>query len=89
MSAIGRALLDELEPDDLRHLAAVLAPFLPAPTSGSDDGWLTTKQAAAYLGLSVDAIHRHTSARTIPFEQSGPGAKCYFRRDALDDWRRS
>jgi excisionase family DNA binding protein len=52
-----------------------------------DDRWLTTRGAAEYLGLSVSALHRLTARRDIPFEQSGPGSRCYFRRSDLDAWR--
>jgi excisionase family DNA binding protein len=85
MSDLGRALLNQLGPDDLEQLAERLAPFLTpaAPT----DGWLTTHQAADYLGLSVDAVHRLTSQRRIPFSQERPRAKCFYRRADLDAWR--
>jgi excisionase family DNA binding protein len=58
-----------------------------APSSG--DVWLTTAQAASYLGLSVNALHKLTAARMIPFEQEGPGCKLYFRRWELDAWRQA
>ena len=86
MSALGRALLDELGPDDLAELARRLAPHLPTP---AEDGWLSTREAADYLGLSVNALHRMTAARAIRFEQSAPGAKCYFKRSDLDAYRRN
>ena len=41
------------------------------------DRWLTTREAAEYLGLSVQALHKLTATRTIPFEQEWPGAKCW------------
>jgi excisionase family DNA binding protein len=88
MSALARALLDDLGPDDLRELAARLEPYFLPPTVPAEDGWLTTAQAASYLGMSISALHKLTAARLIPFEQSGPGAKCYFRRSDLDEWRR-
>ena len=86
MSALARALLDDLEPDDLAELARRLAPFLPAPPVEAG-GWLTTAQAAEHLGISVHALHRLTAARTVPFHQDGPGARCFFRRSDLDAWR--
>lgn len=52
------------------------------------DGWMTTAEAAVYLGLTVAALHRLTAARTVPFEQDVPGGKCWFKRSDLDDWRR-
>lgn len=50
--------------------------------------WLDSRAAAAYLGMSVAALHKHTAARTIPFEQEAPNGKCWFDREALDAWRR-
>jgi excisionase family DNA binding protein len=86
MSALGRALLDELGPEDLAELARRLAPHLPA--APAPDGWLTTRQAAAYAGCSVNALHKAMAAREIEFEQSTPGGKAWFRRSAIDAWRR-
>lgn len=90
MSALARALLDDLTADDLARLAERLAPFLrPADPPAGDDGWLTTKQAAGYLGITTNALHKLTAERRVPFQQSGPGARCYFRRAELDEWRRN
>ena len=58
------------------------------PATVTPDRWLTAKEAASYLGITTTALHKHTSARTIPFEQDGPGCKLYFRAAELDDWRR-
>jgi excisionase family DNA binding protein len=84
VSGVG-ALMAELTPDELRDLAAALAPYMPAPRE--DDRWLTSAEAAEYLGLSGHALHHLTAARAIPFAQDGPGAKCYFKRSELDHWR--
>ena len=86
MTELGRALLAQLEPEDLAGLAERLAPFLRTPAA-SDDGWLNTKQAAEYLGISVHALHRLTAERRIPLHQDRPGARCFFRRSELDEWR--
>jgi hypothetical protein len=85
MSALARAILDELEPDDLEQLARALAPYLPARDGVA--GWLDTKAAATHLGITVNALHKLTRERAIPFSQAGPGGKCYFRRSDLDAWR--
>jgi excisionase family DNA binding protein len=87
VSALARALLDELGPDDLAELAARLAPFLPAPEDPAPDGWLSTREAASHLGISVNALHKLTAARAIRFEQAKPGGRCWFRRSDLDAWR--
>lgn len=89
MSPVIRALLDELRgnPIALRELAEALAPLLTAPDEKPLDGWLTTRQAADHLGVTLNALHKLTAARAIPFEQDGPGCKCWFRRSDLDAWR--
>ena len=86
MSTLARALLDQLGPEDLAELAQRLAPYLQAPAA-SEDGWMNAKQTADYLGISIHALHRLTSERRIPFTQERPGARCYFRRAELDEWR--
>ncbi len=86
MSTLARALLDQLGPEDLAELADRLAPYLQAPAR-SEDGWMNAKQAADYLGISIHALHRLTAERRIPFTQERPGARCYFRRSELDEWR--
>ena len=53
------------------------------------DGYMTTKEAAAYLRTSENTLHKMTSARTIPFHQSKPGGRCYFTRAELDEWRKT
>ena len=87
MSALGRALLDELGDDDLRELAARLTPHLPA-TPTTSDSWLSTREAADYAGCSVNALHRAMAAREVEFEQSTSGGKAWFKRSAIDAWRR-
>lgn len=87
MSALARALLADLGPDDLRELAAALAPYLPAPHPRVDGGWIDSRRAAEHLGVSRDALKRLTAARAIPFQQERPGARCWFRRTDLDAWR--
>ena len=53
------------------------------------EGWLDTKGAAAYLGISVTALHKLTSARRLEFSQTMAGAPCFFRRSDLDAYRES
>jgi excisionase family DNA binding protein len=81
-----RAILDEIKAEELRELAEMLAPYLP-DTSPRSDAWMESREAASYLGISTNALHKLTAARTIPFEQKVPGGKCYFKRSALDAWR--
>ena len=88
MTQLARALLAELDDDALSELAQRLAPFLSQPPPATDDRWLSTREAALYLGMSVNALHRLTAERAVPFVQDAPGAKCWFLRSELDAWRR-
>ena len=56
---------------------------------GQHDEWLDSRQAAGYLGLHRDTLRRLAAARAIPAEQDGRGCRLFFRRAALDQWRRS
>lgn len=67
-------------------LAAALCPHLQMEQPAG--GWMTSREAAAYLGLTLPALHRLTAARALPFEQGAPGGKCWFHRADLDTWRR-
>ncbi|MGO9972461.1 MAG: helix-turn-helix domain-containing protein [Solirubrobacteraceae bacterium] len=69
--------------DHIRARSETIEPRVTVP-----DRWLDSRQAAEYLGLSRNALHRLTASRKIPFEQDGPGCKCWFRVSALDAWRR-
>ncbi len=69
-------------------LAAVLRPHLQPEQPAAIAGWMTSREAATYLGLTLAALHRLTAARAIPFEQDAPGGKCWFTRADLDTWRR-
>ena len=79
--------LDDASLDRLAHRVAERLASRLSTSSTADVGWLTTKEAAEYLGLSVAALHRHTAARTISFVQDAPGGRCWFTRDDLDQWR--
>lgn len=85
--ALLEALLEALGPDELAELARRLAPYLPQQAPAAEDGWLSTREAATYIGITANALHKHTAARTIPFEQEVPGGRCWFRRRDLDAWR--
>jgi hypothetical protein len=91
MTALGAAFIDSLDDDAIRKLIdrawPMIAERLPA-TDPAPEGWLDSKGAAAYLSLSRHALHKLTAARVIPFEQEGPGCKCWFKRSDLDAWRR-
>lgn len=82
------ALLDQL----LGRLADLVAERLmergDARTQEADD-WMDARGAAAYLGIHRDTLRKLAAQRAIPVHQDGPRCKLYFRREELDDWRRS
>jgi excisionase family DNA binding protein len=67
-------------------LADALRPHLQYEQPAA--GWMTSREAATYLALTLAALHRLTAARAVPFEQDAPGGKCWFNRADLDAWRR-
>jgi hypothetical protein len=89
LSAIAAALLNDLGPEHLAVLAERLAPYLTTAAPAEDE-WMDTKEAAAYLGLTVKALHHKTAAGLIPChrESDAKGAKCWFLKSELDAWRR-
>ncbi len=90
MIELHLALSDEQVAALAEQVAARLANMNRAGTDEHpEDGWLDTKHAASYLGLSVHALHKLTAARAVPFEQEGPGCRCWFKRSDLDAWVRA
>ena len=92
--ALAAALVDALDDDALDALAERLAPrlearFATSKGKGGPDRWMTTAEAADYLGMTANALHKLTAARALPFAQDGPGCRCYFKRSDLDRWRDS
>lgn len=87
---LAAAFVASLDGPALDALADLLAPKLEwrlKSAATADDGWLDAKRAAEYVGMSVNALHKLTAERAIPFEQEGPGCKCWFKRSELDEWR--
>ncbi len=72
-----------------RALQKLTAQGLLADHAAMLDKWIGTREAADYLGLSVDEVHRLVAARRIPFQRDAPGHKCHFKRSELDEWRRN
>jgi excisionase family DNA binding protein len=83
------ALIDQL----LGRLADLVVDRLMERAEGSanqlDDDWLDARTAATYLGMHRDTLRKLAAQRAVPVHQDGPGCKLYFRREELDDWRRS
>ena len=47
--------------------------------------FLTTKEAAAYLGMALSYLYKLTSKKSIPF-YTPTGKKLYFKKSELDEW---
>jgi len=60
-----------------------------ARSSDHVSAWLDARGAAEYLGVHRDTLRKLAAQRAIPTHQDGPGCKLFFRRDELDEWRRS
>jgi len=60
-----------------------------AQNSDRATAWLDARGAAEYLGVHRDTLRKLAAQRAIPTHQDGPGCRLYFRRDELDEWRRS
>lgn len=89
-TGMGEAsILDALVDRLADRLATALVARLSREPFGQHDDWFDSRQAAEYLGLHRDTLRRLAAARAIPAEQDGRGCKLFFRRAALDEWRRS
>jgi hypothetical protein len=82
-----------LDDEQLDRVVEQFAPLLdrlapPRAAPQQSDGWLDSKRAAAYLGMTPSTLFKLTAARTIPFEQEVPGGKLWFKPSELDAWRR-
>jgi excisionase family DNA binding protein len=91
-SAVGDAeppLIDQV----LGRLADLVVDRLvertAADVSRQVSDWLDARSAAAYLRIHRDTLRKLAAQRAIPSHQDGPRCKLYFRRDELDEWRRS
>ena len=54
--------------------------------SSSPSPWLTTLEAASYLGVAVGTLRNWVSARYVPFARRGRVVR--FHREKLDLWLR-
>lgn len=85
---VVQALLAALDDPELAaRVAERLEPHLSAPATGDQDRWMGTAEAARYLGLTVNAVHRLMSDGRLPRHQEVAGGKCWFKRSELDSWR--
>jgi len=76
----------------LRHALAGVpqsaADCAQEPPRGSEstgpDPWLDNKEAAAYLGLSLNTIYKYASQKRLAYRKLG--GRLAFRKSALDDF---
>ena len=74
--------------DDLDRLAAQIVRLLPTASETLPHRWLDVAGAAAYLGLTENAIRRLVKRRQIPFHRTQNG-RLRFSVTDLDDWVRT
>jgi len=48
--------------------------------------WMTSKETAAYLRVSLVTVHRHLAAGTMRSSQAVPNGRHLIRRDWADEW---
>jgi hypothetical protein len=70
-----------------QRAAELVAEKLSAQAAGGEDRWLSTRDAAAYAGCTVNALHKAMARGEVEFEQEGLGAKAWFRKSHIDRWR--
>ena len=88
--SLAAALVDVLDDAALDALADRLAPRLAERLGREEDGWLDSKGAARYLGVTVDALNKwHRSDDPPPCRQDVRGGKRWYRKSELDAWRRN
>jgi hypothetical protein len=91
VSPAALLLLEALEdPAARREVVAALLPELRSALTAeapAADGWLNSRDAAAYLGMTYDAFKKHQ--HLIRSEQAAPGCRRWYRRVDLDAWRLS
>jgi excisionase family DNA binding protein len=84
-----RSAIDDLIDNVVDRIATAVVERLTTDVDRPVDEWFDSRKAADYLGLHRDSLRRLAAEGAIPTEQDGPGCKLYFRRSALDEWRRS
>jgi hypothetical protein len=55
---------------------AIAARLMPA----AEDRWLDSRQAAAHLGMTPNALHKLSARCALPVTRDSPNGKLYFRR---------
>ncbi len=66
------------------RVAALIVERLPAPAASHR--WLTSREAADYVRISLDGLHRLSGSGAIPHAKQG--GRLLFDRIELDEWVR-
>jgi excisionase family DNA binding protein len=74
-----------LSDDQLEALATRIAIRLQTP---EPNRWLSTAEAAEYVGCHPVTMRKAAAERRVPFAQDGPGCALRFLRSDLDKFRR-
>lgn len=59
---------------------------MPANLAPADRVWMSTRQVADYLGVSLSTIHRTILAGALRTSQAVPNGKHLIHRDWADAW---
>jgi excisionase family DNA binding protein len=73
MSALARALLDDLDPEDLAALAQRLAPYLPTTLPPATPAVYSPATLAAELGITARAVRAAIERGDLAARRSGRG----------------
>ncbi len=84
-----RALIDQILGRFADLIVDRLMERTDAQSSDEASTWLDARGAAEYLGVHRATLRKLAAQRAIPTHQDAPGCKLYFRRDELDEWRRT
>lgn len=60
-------------------------PVVQPQSAVSEDKYLTAKEAAAYIGMTINYFYKLTSAHVLPM-YNPTGRKLLFKRSELDSW---
>jgi hypothetical protein len=85
MTTLKGVILAALNGDEDTALSGLLELMAPAQ---EQDRLMDLKTAAAYLGLSEDALDRRARAGIVPSKQEQPRAKRFFAKSELDNYMR-
>jgi excisionase family DNA binding protein len=81
--------LDSLVESIAQRVAEIVtANLLEQFEAPEDHRWVTSKEAAAHLGITLNALYKLAAAGSLPSAQDERGGRHYFTRADLDAWRR-